>query len=179
MKILSDKRISILWTILRLWIGYEWLKAGLGKITSPAWVGDKAGTAVGGFLKGALAKATGDHPAVQGWYAGFIENFALPNAKLFSYLVAFGEVLVGISLILGLLTTVGLVAGALMNLNFLLAGTTSTNPTMYTGAILLLIAGANAYYLGLDRFVLPYIAPKLRKIFKGKTDEGVTSAKPS
>lgn len=162
MKIFRDKRFAIIWTILRIWLGYEWISAGIEKISNPAWVGSKAGVAVTGFLKGALAKATGDHPLVQGWYANFIQSFALPNAKIFSYLVAYGEVLVGISLILGVLTIVGLLAGAFMNLNYMLAGTTSTNPNLYTAAILLMAAGTNAYLFGLDRIILP----KLSKIFK-------------
>lgn len=161
MKIFRDKRFAILWTILRIWLGYEWISAGIEKISNPAWVGSKAGVAVTGFLKGALAKATGDHPLVQGWYANFIQSVALPNAKVFSYLVAYGELLVGISLILGALTIVGLLAGAFMNLNYMLAGTTSTNPNLYTAAILLMAAGANAYLFGLDRFILP----KLSKLF--------------
>lgn len=161
MKIFHDKRFAALWTILRIWLGYEWLSAGMEKVSSPVWVGDKAGVAVTGFLKGALAKATGDHPLVQGWYANFVESVALPNATVFSYLVAYGEVLVGISLILGALTIVGLLAGAFMNLNYMFAGTTSTNPNLYTVAILLMAAGANTYLFGLDRFILP----KLSKLF--------------
>ena len=171
MKIFRDKRFAILWTILRIWLGYEWISAGIEKISNPAWVGSKAGVAITGFLKGALAKATGDHPLVQGWYANFIQSVALPNAKVFSYLVAYGEVLVGISLILGALTIVGLLAGAFMNLNYMLAGTTSTNPNLYTVAILLMAAGANAYLFGLDRFILP----KLSKLFnKNSTVKAVT-----
>jgi len=163
MKIFRDKRFSVLWTILRIWLGYEWLTAGIEKVTGQGWVGSKAGTAITGFLKGALAKATGDHPLVQGWYASFVKDFALPNAKIFSYLVASGEILVGISLILGALTIVGLIAGAFMNLNYMLAGTTSINPNMYTVAILLMAAGANAYIFGLDRFILPMLGKSFNK----------------
>ncbi|AJA48623.1 hypothetical protein CPAST_c25540 [Clostridium pasteurianum DSM 525 = ATCC 6013] len=160
MKIFRDKRFSIIWTVLRIWLGYQWLTAGIEKITGQGWIGSKAGVSITGFLKGALAKATGEHPLVQWWYASFIKSFALPNAKIFSYLVAFGEILVGISLILGALTIVGLIAGAFMNLNYMLAGTTSTNPILYTAAILLMVAGTNAYILGLDRFILPKIFNK-------------------
>ncbi len=155
MKIFRNKYFTVVWTILRVWLGYQWLVAGLGKVGNPAWVGSEAGTAITGFLKGAVAKASGDHPAVQEWYAWFVSNVALPNAKIFSYLVSFGETLVGVSLILGALTIVGLVAGAFMNLNFLLAGTTSTNPILYTIAIILMAVGASAYVIGLDRFIMP------------------------
>ncbi|WP_108670528.1 DoxX family protein [Peribacillus acanthi] len=146
---------TTIWTILRVWLGIEWLKAGWGKVTGEF---DS-----GGFMKGAIAKATGEHPAVQGWYAAFLENFALPNAELFSFLVAWGEVLVGIGLILGAATIPALLAGAFMNLNFLLAGTTSTNPMLYTVAIILLFVGAGAYRFGLDRWIVPYLKNHIGK----------------
>ena len=41
----GDVRWSWLWLILRLYLGYEWLTAGLGKISNPAWIGANAGTA--------------------------------------------------------------------------------------------------------------------------------------
>ena len=164
MKIFNNKYVSVIWTILRIWLGYQWITAGYEKIIDPVWVGTKAGVAITGFLNGAIAKASGDHPSVEGWYASFIREFALPNAKVFSYIVAYGEVLVGISLILGLFTIVGLLAGGFMNLNYMLAGTTSTNPKLYTVTFILLVAGAGAYIIGLDRFALPFI----KKIFNKK-----------
>ena len=43
-----------------------------------------------------------------------------------------------------------------MNLNYLLAGTTSTNPILYTVAIILMVAGANAYKIGVDSLLISY-----------------------
>lgn len=163
MKLFKNKIFTAIWTVLRIWLGYQWLTAGWEKVTAGGWVGSSAGVGVTGFLNGALAKATGEHPAVQSWYADFIKSFALPNAKMFSYLVAYGEIIVGISLILGALTVVGLIAGAFMNLNYMLAGTTSTNPNLYTVAFILLFAGASAYAIGLDRFILPAIKKTFHK----------------
>ncbi|GGM19409.1 hypothetical protein [Deinococcus aerophilus] len=62
----ADTRLVPLWTLLRLYVGYEWLLAGWGKVTNPAgvWVGEQAGTAVSGFLTGALTKTGGAHPDV-------------------------------------------------------------------------------------------------------------------
>jgi thiosulfate dehydrogenase [quinone] large subunit len=158
MNFLKEKKvISILWTVIRIWLGYEFLKAGIEKIGQPVWVGSQAGVAITGFLKGALAKAGGEHPAVQQWYASFIQNVALPNAKVFSYIIAFGELLTGLGLILGVFTYIALFAGAFMNLNYLLAGTTSLNPNMLTLTFILLYVGANSYYYGIDRFLMPLI----------------------
>ncbi|MBU3181203.1 DoxX family membrane protein [Clostridium psychrophilum] len=172
MKLFKHKYFNLLWTSLRIWLGYQWISAGLEKFTGGGWIGSTAGTAITGFLKGSLAKASGAHPAVQSWYADFIKTIALPNATAFSYLITFGEILTGISLILGALTVVGLIAGALMNLNYMLAGTTSTNPNMYTVAFILLFVGANAYAIGLDHFILPI----LKNIFTKKSDSDPISS---
>src|SRR3989344_4121830 len=86
----SDTRIAYFWLVVRLYVGYEWLMAGWNKLGNPAWTGDNAGAAVKGFLTGALAKTGGAHPDVSSWYASFIENVAMPNTSIFSYLVVYG-----------------------------------------------------------------------------------------
>ena len=55
----------------------------------------------------------------------------LPYPVLWSYLVAAGEVLVGIALILGLLTGIAAFFGSFMNASYLLAGTVSINPALF------------------------------------------------
>ncbi|MZP30505.1 DoxX family membrane protein [Heliobacterium undosum] len=154
--------MALLWLLVRLWVGYQWLTSGLEKVNNPVWTGDKAGVAVTGFLNGALAKAgEGAHPEVHGWYADFIRAVALPNAKLFSYLVAYGEVLVGIALILGFFTYFAALAGAIMNLAYLWAGTSSTNPELLALQLFLLTAGPVAWAIGLDRYVMPALQRRI------------------
>ena len=157
--IFADARLAPLWAILRIYLGYEWLVAGWGKFTNPAgvWVGAKAGAAVTGFIKAALEKTAGDHPDVSGWYAGFLQQVALPNAVLFSYLVTFGEIFVGVALILGLLTGFAAFFGGFMNASYLFAGTVSTNPLLLLLALVIALAWRVAGYWGLDRWVLPLI----------------------
>lgn len=152
----NDTRSSILWLIVRLYVGYAWITAGWGKVTSPAWTGENAGAAVSGFIQGALAKSQegGD---VAGWYATFLENVALPNAKIFSFVVAYGEVLVGLGLIVGLFTGIAAFFGSLMNVMFLFAGTLSTNPILFILATWLVLAWKNAGWYGLDRWALPLL----------------------
>lgn len=151
----ADPRMGPLWLLVRLYVGWLWLEAGLGKVGSPEWTGAQAGEGVRGFLRGAIEKASGDSPDVSGWYARFLENVALPNAELFSYAVAYGELAVGIALILGLLTGAAAFFGGVMNLAYLLAGTLSSNPLLLVGAALLVAAWRVAGWWGLDRFVLP------------------------
>ncbi|MHA6250490.1 DoxX family protein [Oceanobacillus sp. CAU 1775] len=153
--ILKGSKMAIVWTVLRIWLGIQWFNAGIGKVT-----GDFDAS---GFLQGTLANATGDNPTVQGWYASFVEGFALPNIGLINILIPWGELFVGLGLILGVATIPALLAAAFMNLNFLLAGTLSTNPTLYTLAIVLLFAGSASYYYGLDRITLPYILKRFKK----------------
>lgn len=153
----SNTKMSWVWLILRLYVGYEWFIAGWAKINNPVWVGPKAGVAVSGFLNGALEKTGGQHPDVSGLYAAFIQNVALPNAAAFSYVVAFGEVLVGIGLILGLFTGIAAFFGAFMNMNYLFAGTVSSNPILFVIELFLILAWRTAGWIGLDRYLLPLL----------------------
>ena len=150
----TDTRLSVLWLIVRLYVGYQWLLAGWEKIINPVWVGPGAGTAITGFVAGALKKTGGAHPDVYGWYAGFLKDFVIPNAAQFSYIVSFGELFVGIGLILGLFTGIAAFFGAFMNMNYLLAGTVSVNPMLFLLQIFLMLAWRIAGYIGLDRFIL-------------------------
>ncbi|WP_338473414.1 DoxX family protein (plasmid) [Niallia sp. XMNu-256] len=158
--------VSAIWTIIRIWLGVQWLTAGWGKITG--------GFEVNGFLQGAIAKAGGETPIVQGWYAGFLESVVLPNAGLFNVLIPWGEFLVGIGLILGAATIPALIAAAFMNLNFLLAGTISTNPEYLALAVILLFVGVGGYYWGIDRVALP----ALKEYFINKRNGGTEHKKP-
>jgi thiosulfate dehydrogenase [quinone] large subunit len=152
----SDTRSGIIWLVIRLYLGYAWLTAGWKKVNSEAWVGSDAGTALTGFVKGALGKAT-EGKDVTGWYASFLEQLVLPNAKLFSYLVAFGELAVGLGLVLGLLTGIAAFFGAFMNASFLFAGTLSTNPLLFILATWIVLAWKTAGWYGLDRWALPFL----------------------
>ncbi len=151
----ADTRLSWVWLLVRLYIGWEWINAGWEKLTNPAWTGSAAGTAIKGFLNGALQKAAGAHPDVSGWYAAFVQNVALLHPVLFSHLVAYGEFAVGLALILGIFTGIAAFFGTFMNLNYLFAGTVSTNPLMLLLQLFLILAWRTAGWIGLDRYVLP------------------------
>jgi thiosulfate dehydrogenase [quinone] large subunit len=172
----GDVRWAWIWLIIRLYAGYEWLSAGLGKINNPAWTGNKAGSALAGFVKGALAKSTGTHPDVQSWYATFLNNVVLPNTAVWGYIVAIGETLVGIALILGIFTGIAAFFGSFMNMNYLLSGTVSTNPILLILAIFLVLAWKTAGWWGLDRWVLPALGTPWRPGIVFSTHTNETSA---
>ncbi len=151
----GDVRWAWVWLILRLYVGYEWVLAGWGKVTNAAWVGGQAGTAISGFVQGALTQTTGAHPNVQGWYATFLQDVVLAHPAFWSYLVSFGELLVGVALILGLFTGIAAFFGSFMNANYLLAGAVSINPILFAIATWLVLAWKIAGWWGLDRWILP------------------------
>ncbi|CAM3463904.1 DoxX family protein [Marinicrinis lubricantis] len=155
--------------LIRLYLGWEWMTAGWGKITG--------GFEAEGFLQGAIGKAAGDHPAVQGWWASFLEHFALPNVGLFNFLVPWGEFLVGIALLAGLFTTFAALMAAVMNFAFLFSGTVSTNAQMVLLAMFILVAGANAGKFGLDYYVLPFLRTKVKALFHKEKGKGEHDAK--
>jgi thiosulfate dehydrogenase [quinone] large subunit len=62
---------------------------------------------------------------------------------------------IGLGLLLGVLTGIAAFFGATMNMSYLLAGSTSTNPVMFAFAIGLILAWKVAGYYGVDRYLLP------------------------
>ncbi|WP_077614863.1 DoxX family membrane protein [Caenibacillus caldisaponilyticus] len=145
---------SYLLFVVRLYLGWEWLKAGWEKITG--------GFDASGFLKHAITMTSGDHPAVPGWWGAFLKGFALPHVGFFNFLVPWGELLVGLGLILGGLTTFAALMGIVMNFSYMFSGTTSTNPQMTLLTIFILIAGYNAAHIGIDRWLIPHVRRWLR-----------------
>jgi thiosulfate dehydrogenase [quinone] large subunit len=158
----ENTRSSWLWFVVRIYLGYAWLTAGIGKVGEAAWTGENAGAAVRGFVSGALEKTGGAHPDVQGWYATFLEAVVIPNAEIFGHIIAWGEVLVGIALIIGIFTGIAAFFGLFMNLNFLLAGTVSINPVLFVLGIGVVLAWKVAGYYGIDRWLLPKLGTPWR-----------------
>jgi thiosulfate dehydrogenase [quinone] large subunit len=153
----ADTRLAWFWLIVRVYCGWQWLEAGLGKWGEPAWTGANAGAALTGFVNGALAKTGGDHPDVNSTYAAFLQTLVLPHAAFWSWVVVLGEIAVGLGLIFGCLTGVAAFFGGLMNVNYLFAGTVSTNPLLFVLATWLVLAWRVAGWWGLDRWLLPLL----------------------
>jgi thiosulfate dehydrogenase [quinone] large subunit len=160
--LLTDTRMAWVWLVLRVWLGYKWIDAAIHKIDNPAWV--QTGEALKGFWTGAVAIPEGGRPAISfDWYRGFIQFLLDAEAYTwFAKLVAYGELLIGIALVLGIFTGIAAFFGATMNWNFMMAGSASTNPMLFIIAVGLILAWKIAGYIGLDRFVLPYLGTPWR-----------------
>ena len=156
----ASKPAAWIWLVARLYLGYEWLVAGWDKVFGPesdAWM--KTGVALKGFSEFAANDLTqGDHPAVAySWYESFLRWIADGQYQWMAKAVAVGELLIGIALILGLFTGIAAFFGALLNFNFMFAGSAGVNPLFLIVAIGLILAWRVAGYYGLDRWVLPLI----------------------
>jgi len=160
--LLTDKRAGWLWFFLRIWLGWQWITAAEHKIFDPKWV--QTGEALKGYWTNAVAiPATGRPPISFDWYRAFLQALLDGQAYTwFAKLVAYGELLIGIALILGAFTGIAAFFGALMNWNFMMAGSASTNPMLFVIAVGLILAWKVAGYIGLDYFLLPLIGTPWR-----------------
>jgi thiosulfate dehydrogenase (quinone) large subunit len=146
------------WLIARLYVGYTWLTSGIAKLGNPAWM--ETGIALRGFWSNAVTAPEGTaRPLIAfDWYRSFIQ--ALLDGGHYSWfapMISVGETVVGIALLLGAFTGIASFFGGFMNWNFMMAGTASINPLLFTLSILLILAWRNAGWLGLDRWLLPLL----------------------
>jgi len=163
----SDTRMAPVWLLVRIYIGWAWLEAGWHKVqdvgATSNYIIDGAGI-LAFWKRIAAVPAPPARPTITyDWYRNFIQ-FLIDNhwEAAMGKVIAFGETAVGLGLIFGAFVGVAAVAGAFMNLNFMLAGSSSTNPVLLLLGILLVLAWKTAGYIGLDRFLLPLLGTPWR-----------------
>lgn len=158
-----DTRSAPLWLAVRFYVGFSWLEAGYHKATGTGWL--DGGAALKGFWTKAVAVAptTSAGPITYDWYRNFLQ-YMLDQGwyTWFGKLIVAGELLVGVGILVGGLVGIAAFCGALLNMSFMLAGSASTNPILFTLAILLMLAWQVAGYWGVDHFVLPVIGAPWR-----------------
>jgi thiosulfate dehydrogenase [quinone] large subunit len=150
----GDTRAKWLWLIPRVWLGIQWFQAGSHKVADPEWV--QTGVALKGFWERIVLVPAEGRPLITfDWYRTFIQ--AMLDAQAYTWfakVVAFGETLVGIALVVGAFTGIAAFFGAFMNFNFMLAGSASSNPVLFLIAIGLILAWKVAGNVGADYFLL-------------------------
>jgi thiosulfate dehydrogenase (quinone) large subunit len=153
----GNTRAGLLWLPIRLFLGFEWAVAGWDKITGTGWT--DGGAALLGYWKNAVAIPTSGHAQITyEWYRSFLQFLIDHNAQTWmGWVVAYGELFVGIGLLVGALTGIAAFFGATMNMSYMLAGSTSVNPIMFAFTIGLILAWKVAGYYGLDRYLLPLL----------------------
>lgn len=153
----NDKRFSILWLAVRLWLGWQWIEAGLHKLEGPAWM--QTGDALKGFWTGAVQiPAEGRPPISYDWYRNFIQ--AMLDAQVYTWfakVVVISELLFGVLLIAGIFVGATAFFAGFMNWNFIMAGSASVNGIFFGLSVFLVLAWKIAGYIGLDYFLLPRV----------------------
>lgn len=135
--------------ILRVWIGSYMLYQGIRKF--------ERDFPHGRWLNRQIGKL--DEVELFGWYKDFLANTVMPNQELFGYLVMYGEILVGLCLIVGLLTRLCSGVGMFMFANYMLGpgsargGATLGNSETFFIAMIVFLLTNPGRTLGLDGFL--------------------------
>jgi thiosulfate dehydrogenase (quinone) large subunit len=158
--VFSNTVLAPLWLVARVYLGYQWILAGAHKAWGDQrWINQPGpdGLALKGFWDKATAIPAQGAPAIKyDWYRTFL-TFMSDHGwyHWFAWVIALGELTVGVLLIIGAFTGLAALAGATLNFNFMLAGSASTNPVLFILAILILFGWKVAGWMGVDRWLLP------------------------
>jgi len=137
---------------LRLFLGVTFLYAGIQKLTDPQYLNPGARGYIGHQMA-AFAAASPLHE--------FLLGVAVPHAALFGVLVAYGELAIGLSVLLGLLLRVAALFGLLLNLLFFLSADWQIFPYFYGSDIVFLFCWLTLLIAGPAQQALPALDPWL------------------
>jgi thiosulfate dehydrogenase (quinone) large subunit len=154
----SNTRAGYFWLPIRIFLGFEWVVAGWEKATGTGWL--DGGSALLGYWQRAVAIPDAPaRPAISfEWYRGFLDWLISVHAESwFSWIIVFGEIAVGVALLLGALTGIAAFFGATMNMSYMLAGSASSNPILFAASVGLILGWRVAGYYGIDRYLLPML----------------------
>jgi len=141
---LAERLPGIALLLGRLYVGYSFLVTGLRKIGR--------GYLHGGALLPQIERFAAGTP--HAWYKAWLENIVIPHEHLFAVLVALGETLAGVALLLGAPTRFAAGVGIFMVGNFLFAKgwsnpAASRDKDFIILLLVVLVAGAGKYW-GID-----------------------------
>jgi thiosulfate dehydrogenase [quinone] large subunit len=108
---------------LRLFLGGTFVFAGLQKLANPAFFNSKSPASIQAQMAGAARLSP----------IRSLLHAMLPHAALIGWIIAYGELAIGIGTLLGLKTRIAAVAGAFLSLNLFLAVSFHSSP-YFTGA---------------------------------------------
>lgn len=156
----TSKIASVILLLLRLYLGFSWLKSGIGKV-------------IGGFDANGFLQNSINHPVMTAegahmqypLFNWFLETIVVPMSPVINVLIPVCELVVGITLILGLFTPIGVTLGLILNFLFLFAGAVSVNPLFILIGIFIFMGGYNSGKLGIDFFIKSLFSYKAFQIF--------------
>lgn len=108
----------------RIFLGIVFLYAGIDKLTDPEFFNPAASGYIGNQLAGFATISP---------IGGFLTSVAVPNATLFGWLAALGEIAIGLGTLTGLFSRVAALAGMFLSLTLWLSASWATEP-FYLGS---------------------------------------------
>lgn len=137
---------------LRLFMGATFVYAGVQKLTDPQYFDPTARGYIGHQI---AAFATGSP------LHGFLIDVAVPHAALFGALVAYGELAIGLGVLVGLFLRVASLFGLLLNLVFFLSVGWHVFPYFYGSDIVFLFCWLTLLIAGPANQALPALDTRL------------------
>src|ERR1700691_444288 len=140
----ESKVASVAWLAVRVWVGIMWMQAGIAKVwgaENPAFLHNN-GAGVAGFA--------GHGTAAYSWWASIMHSFVVPNASWIAVLVAFGELAIGLGLVVGFLTRTAAVCSLLLLFTYIMSGTASVTAFYALCALIVLATWRTSTWIGVD-----------------------------
>ena len=160
----GNTRAGLFWLPIRIFLGFAWLLAGWGKVSGSGWINDGGSALLKSWNSYVAIPQTGKPPVTFEWYRSFLQILIDNHAQSwFAWLIAFGEMAVGIGMLVGALVGIAAFFGATMNMSYMLAGSASTNPILFALTVGLMLAWRVAGYYGVDRYLLPLLGVPWRR----------------
>ncbi|MFJ2753825.1 TQO small subunit DoxD [Streptomyces sp. NPDC087297] len=133
---------------LRLFLGVTFVYAGIDKLTDPAFLSASGDGSIGDLMRGVR-----DTSAIPG-----LVDLSLNSPVGFAVALAIGEILVGLGALVGLLTRIAAIGGALIALSLWLTVSWAVTPYYYGNDLIYMMAWtplilAGAPYLSLDSVI--------------------------
>jgi len=143
---------------LRIALAYEFFHGGIAKLIDVTYLADSGLIGYGA--------AAAPSPWIQS-----VMTALLPNYEVFLLLIAWGELLIGLSMLLGGLTRLGAFGGVIMQWTFLLLLgwlSVSTFGINFVGSLAFLVIGMyrSGRFMGFDQFLGPKLEESDNKILK-------------
>jgi thiosulfate dehydrogenase [quinone] large subunit len=146
----TSRLAAVAWTILRVWLGIQWIQAGMAKLwgaENPAFL-HHDGSGVAGFALHGVATYT--------WWHHFLTGFVVTNSGWIGITISLVEFVIGIALVLGVLTPLAAFGGLLLNIVYMLSGTAGVNPVFMVASVVLIVAWRTSGWIGFDGLLMGY-----------------------
>jgi thiosulfate dehydrogenase [quinone] large subunit len=140
----ESKYAAVAWLAVRVWVGIMWMQAGWSKVfgaENAAFLHNN-GAGVAGFA--------GHGTPAYSWWGSIMHSFVVPNASWIAVIVAFGELAIGIGLVVGFLTRTAAIASLLLLFTYIMSGTASVCAFYAMCAIIVLATWRTSTWIGVD-----------------------------